>query len=62
VVEVLFIQITLLTPSRVIKDILGLNTYLGVPFFKSVHKSKFLRAIIDNIKNKLSSWKGKLLV
>ncbi|BAT97319.1 hypothetical protein VIGAN_09072300, partial [Vigna angularis var. angularis] len=31
------------------------------PFFKGVHKSRFLRLIADNIKNKLSYWKGKLL-
>ena len=36
-------------------------TYLGVPLFKNRPKKEFLLPIIDRIKSKLASWKGKAL-
>jgi len=41
-------------------DSLSFN-YLGVPIFFGAPKSRFLQSLVDKVKLKLASWKGKSL-
>lgn len=53
--------------TRKIVDTLGFSleclpsTYLGIPFFVGANKSAYRKAIIDRIKNAISTWKTRWL-
>jgi len=50
-----------------IKDVLGCNrgnipfNYLRVPIFVGSRKARFLQPLVDKVRSKLASWKGKSL-
>ena len=50
-----------------IKSVIGCNSgsisfkYLGVPTFVGAPKFRYLQPLVDKVKSKLASWKGKVL-